>query len=106
MAQEIAKRKKKKKKKESGIVTAVALITAVAWVQSLAQEFPHATEEAKNNNNNKWTHIIHTLFCLVSPNEIMLVKFFSIVECNSNSCILIAIYYYILVIVYNLFIHC
>ena len=33
----------------SGIVTAVALVTAVAWIQSLVWEFPHAMNMAKKN---------------------------------------------------------
>ena len=35
--------------KGSGIVTTAAWVTAVARVQSLAQELPHATREAKKN---------------------------------------------------------
>ena len=33
--------------KGSGVVTAVALVTAVVWIQSLVQELPHATSKKK-----------------------------------------------------------
>ena len=35
--------------KRSGLVTAVAQVTAVAWVQALAQEFLHAARAAQKN---------------------------------------------------------
>ena len=35
-----------------GVVTAVAQVTAVAWVQSLAGKLLHALSMANNNNNN------------------------------------------------------
>ena len=40
-------RQKQENKRRGSDVTAVGLVTAVAWVQSLAQEFPHATGEEK-----------------------------------------------------------
>ena len=39
--------------KGSGIVTAVAQVTAVAGVQSLAREFPHAEAWSKKKKRNK-----------------------------------------------------
>ena len=37
----------------SGVVTAVAQVTAVAWVRSLAQEFPHGTVMAKKKKERE-----------------------------------------------------
>ena len=37
-----------KKKNQSCVVTAVALVTAVERARALAQELPHAMDEAKN----------------------------------------------------------
>ena len=36
-----------------GIVTVVAQVTVVAWVQCLARELPHAVSAAENSNNSK-----------------------------------------------------
>ena len=38
----------------SGIVTAAAWVTAVAQVQSLARELPHATGEAKKRKKEAY----------------------------------------------------
>ena len=37
----------------AGIVAAAARVAAVAWVQSLAQELPHATGMAKKKKKKK-----------------------------------------------------
>lgn len=40
----------------SHTVTAVAWVTHVAWVRTLAQELPHATGAAKKNPKNEKTN--------------------------------------------------
>jgi len=40
--------------KESGVATAVVVwVTAAAWIQTLVQEFPYATGEAKKKKKKK-----------------------------------------------------
>ena len=39
----------------SGIVTALTQVTAMARIQSLSWELPHASGAARNNNNKKTT---------------------------------------------------
>ena len=47
------KKKKKKKKRESSVVIAMALVTTVAEVQSLAWKLPHAMGTAKKLKKKK-----------------------------------------------------
>lgn len=47
----------------SSIVTAVAWVTAVAYVQRLAQEFPHATEAAIKSEKQKTDVFLISSWC-------------------------------------------
>ena len=55
--------------KGSGTVTAMAQVTAVIWVRSLAQDLPHAAGTAKEKKNTNLSHNyikINELLCSIN----------------------------------------